>query len=211
MTEAPLRNRFALTATALVFVNLLPLLGVLLLDWSVAPIMLLYWSENVVVGVFNIVKMIKARGTIPTTMNMTVNGRPVQESSRRGLIVFFLFHYGIFTFVHGVFVFVRFGTLGIRPRDFLIAFALLILSHGISYRRHFIGGGEYRRVSFTQLFWQPYKRVIIMHLTILLGGAWAQAKGSPPLALAFMVVLKTGIDLLSHYLEHRKLAKTVTT
>ncbi len=88
-----------------------------------------------------------------------------------------------------------------------LALLFLTVSHGISYRRNFIGRGEYQRVAFTTLFWQPYSRVIIMHLTILLGGTWAQAKGSPLYALLVLVILKTAIDLALHLLERRKFAK----
>jgi hypothetical protein len=43
-----------------------------------------------------------------------------------------------------------------------------------------------------------------MHVTILLGGAWAQTKGSPVFALLVLVTLKTAIDLALHLLERRK-------
>ncbi len=39
------------SAIVLVLVNLLPLGGVLALDWQVFDVLLLYWSENVVIGV----------------------------------------------------------------------------------------------------------------------------------------------------------------
>ena len=85
-----------------------------------------------------------------------------------------------------------------------LALLFLTVSHGISYRRNYIGRGEFQRVAFTGLFWQPYSRVIVMHITILLGGAWAQAKGSPVYALLVLVILKTLIDLTLHLLERKK-------
>ena len=39
-----------LSVAALVAVNLIPLAGVFFLDWDIGPILLLYWSENLVVG-----------------------------------------------------------------------------------------------------------------------------------------------------------------
>ena len=47
------RRRASLAA--LVGVNVLPLLGVILLDWDVAALMLLYWSENLVIGFYTLV------------------------------------------------------------------------------------------------------------------------------------------------------------
>jgi hypothetical protein len=58
------------------------------------------------------------------------------------------------------------------------------------------------------LFWQPYARVVVMHLTILVGGGVALTIGAPPLILMVMVVLKTGADLVSHSLERRKFTRS---
>lgn len=42
----------------LVAANMLPLLGVLIFGWSTFEIVLLYWFENVVLGVINVLKMV---------------------------------------------------------------------------------------------------------------------------------------------------------
>src|SRR6266545_3594202 len=46
---------------ALVLANAVPLLGVLFLGWTVFPLVLLYWLENVVVGGFNVAKLLMAQ------------------------------------------------------------------------------------------------------------------------------------------------------
>jgi len=201
---ATLRQRLRASPLALVTANLMPLLGVLAFNWNVTPIMVFYWAENLVVGFYNVLKMRRAQGAVAGS-GTTLNGRAVQQSDRRAMIVFFVVHYGMFTLCHGIFVLVMFGA-GFRAvfSDLGLALLLLAFSHGVSYRRNFIGRGEYQRVAFTSLFWQPYSRVIVMHLTILAGGAWAQAKGSPIYALLVLVALKTVIDLALHLLEHRK-------
>jgi hypothetical protein len=197
------------SSLALIVANLVPLAGVLGLDWNVSWIMLFYWSENLVIGFFNVLKMRRAEGPVGNS-RMTLNGRPVVENSRRSLIVFFMVHYGGFTFCHGIFVVAMFGAhLRGSPTQFGMGLLTLLLSHGVSYRRNFIGRGEYKRVSFATLFWQPYGRVVIMHMTILLGGAWAQSKGSPVYGLLVLITLKTTIDLAAHWIEHRKFQKPV--
>ena len=40
--------------------NVLPLVGVLLWDWDVFALLVLFWMENVVVGVFFILRMMLA-------------------------------------------------------------------------------------------------------------------------------------------------------
>ena len=47
---------------ALIVANLIPLVGVLFLGWSVWNILVIYWLENGIVGVFNVLKMSTAAG-----------------------------------------------------------------------------------------------------------------------------------------------------
>jgi hypothetical protein len=200
-------RRLRSSALALVVANLVPLVGVIALNWKVGPILVFYWVENLAVGFFNLFKMARARGPLDNS-RMTLNGRPVTEDSRKALMFFFALHYGGFTLGHGIFVMAMFAP-GMTNMLAQIGLGLLVLflSHGYSYRRNFIGRGEYLRVSFARLFWQPYARVIVMHLTILGGGALAASMGSPLGALLVLVALKTLIDLAAHWLERKQFSE----
>lgn len=46
-----------LSLASLVAANLIPLVGVFFFGWEVGPILLLYWSENLVVGGYNVLKV----------------------------------------------------------------------------------------------------------------------------------------------------------
>jgi hypothetical protein len=200
-------SRLRSSSLALVAANMVPLYGVLALGWKVAPIMVFYWAENLVVGFFNMLKMARAEGAVGDT-RMTLNGKPVTQDSRQALMFFFAAHYGCFTLVHGVFVMVMFSpALGNAAAELALALLVLSISHGYSYRHNFIGRGEYLHVSFAGLFWQPYARVIIMHLTIIVGGALAASLGMPLGALLVLVGLKTAIDLVAHWLERKKFSE----
>ena len=50
---------------------------------------------------------------------------------------------------------------------------------------------------------EPYKRVIVLHLTIIFGG-WLiiLLLGSPLPALILLIILKTSVDLRVHRQEH---------
>jgi hypothetical protein len=180
-----------------------PLAGVFFLGWEVSTILFLYWAENVVIGIFNVLKMSKARGS-RVKSNYTVNDRPARQAGRAGLIFFFMIHYGMFTLGHGIFVMVMFGIPKEAFQWIWLPLLLMFVSHGVSYVTNFIGNGEYERVSFQDLFIQPYSRIVVMHITIIIGGFMVQALGSPPAALMVMVVLKTGIDIISHLRERKK-------
>ena len=89
---------------ALVVANLVPLIGVLFFGWNVWMILIVYWLENGVVGVFNVLKILRAEGPIVPSANWTMNGRPMSAVGRGAIAGFFLMHYGIFWLVHGFFV-----------------------------------------------------------------------------------------------------------
>lgn len=203
---------------ALVAANTVPLLGVLFFGWNVWTILIVYWLENGIVGAFNIAKMAMAQGdasALSTTFN--VNGRGVSTMMKAGLIPFFIMHYGIFWLVHGVFVLSLpvFGTMGsgdadmttgMSPGTILLAVIALTISHAISYRFNFIGGGEYRRVSAAGQMFAPYGRLVVLHITIILGGIAIATTGAPAATIAILVGLKTLMDLGFHLAEHRKVA-----
>jgi len=195
---------------ALIAANVVPLLGVLWFGWKVFPLLLLFWFENLIIGAFNVVKMILA-----------------SPDSRKGwaaklfLVPFFSVHYGMFTLVHGVFVIGLFGgqfrqgapfpdlstVLGLIQEEHLgWAILGLTVSHAVSFGMNYIGEGEYRRASLDMLMSQPYGRIVVLHLTIMGGGFLMMALGSPTVGLVLLVVLKIGLDLSAHLKERRKFA-----
>ena len=130
---------------ALVLANLIPLAGVIFLGWSVWQILIIYWLENGIVGLYNVLKMQKAEGTDEASATVTINGRRPVGDAKSSLIPFFCLHYGIFWTVHGVFVLTLplFGasetggesSLGTTPDPLVLVIAViaLLISHGVSY------------------------------------------------------------------------------
>jgi hypothetical protein len=192
----------------LVAANLVPLYGVFSLHWQVFPILLLFWMENVVVGIFNALKMLVASPASPASWLTKII-----------MIPFFCFHYGMFTLIHGVFVFGFFGgyfTSGASfPNENSLfqaisnfqlgwAFLALFLSHAISFTINYIGKGEYKKAELKELMNQPYSRVVLLHVTILIGGFMVMSLGSPVFALLVLILLKTFIDIQAHLREHKK-------
>lgn len=203
-------ERRSASRIALIVANAVPLIGVLALHWTVFSVLLLYWSENVMVGGFNVLRMVWAQP-----------GGPAGWAMKLFLIPFFCVHYGLFTFVHGIFVLTLFGPEhGLRHigwgalvdavRHAGIGYALLFMlaNHLFSFLHDYLGRGEYRRVLVPVLLFQPYTRVMLLHVTILLGGFLVQLMGAPIVALVLLVVLKTGIDLRAHETERRKLGSS---
>lgn len=207
--------RLTLSAIFLISVNVVPLVGVAFFGWSLFAIMLLYWFENGIIGFLNVFKIALARKTSGTSA-FTFNGRRVSSTNKAFVIPFFIFHYGMFWTVHGVFVIVFFGFMddlsaggfgGFDPRGVAIAAALLLVSHLVSFFMNFVREREYLNVSPAEQMSRPYSRVIVLHLTILGGGFLAGYLGAPLASLVLLVVLKTAIDLRAHFKEHRDAAE----
>jgi Family of unknown function (DUF6498) len=201
---------------ALIVANLIPLAGVLFLGWSVWQILIIYWLENGIVGIINVLKMQRAQGTTdPLTVTYTINGRPAAGQAKAVLIPFFCLHYGIFWAVHGVFVLTlpvfgaaatggesSFGTTP-DPGVLVVAVIALSISHGLSFLLNFIGGGEYKRVSPAAQMSKPYGRLVVLHVTIIFGAIAISMTGAAVAALAILVVLKIALDVGLHLAEHR--------
>jgi hypothetical protein len=151
---------------------------------------------------------------------------PSGTAGRLLLIPFFIVHYGIFWVVHGVFVltlpiFMGIGStifaqpeglptfaledLGtIEPRGVIIATVGLAISHIISFFVNYVGRGEYLTVSpGTQMF-SVYGRVVVLHLTILIGAVAVGVLGTPLGALIVFVLGKIALDVAFHLREHRQ-------
>lgn len=188
------------SSVVLILANLVPLIGVLLFGWRVIDILMLYWVENIVIGVINVARMVVCRG------------------EKKGfLIPFFVVHYGIFCFGHlaavtGLFS-ASFGT-AIAWQYFLgspleeawrsplwIAIAGIAISHLFSFFGNFIAAGEYRRTNTRQLMQRPYGRIVVLHVTIITGAALIQWLGSPVSMLAVLIGAKIALDLKLHAAE----------
>ena len=209
---------------ALLAANTIPLWGVAFLNWDAFVIVALYWSENLIIGFYNTLKIAFARPANAPHI--------VTHLSKLFLIPFFIIHYGGFTAIHGlfillifqkgegslmtgkawpcVFIFVQmlFGVIkqmiSVIPSIARPAILALFVSHGISFVYNYLLNGEFASAKPSQLMGAPYSRVIVMHISILAGGFLLVAIGSPVALLLMLVVLKTIVDIKFHLREHRK-------
>ena len=226
---------FTVSIAALVVSNLVPLYGVLFRGWSLHLVLIMYWIESGIIGAYNVPKIAMARGSGEGSgrATFTVNDRPAETLSRVLLVPFFVFHYGLFWLVHGVFVFLLpvfagMGTLmfdgdqnlgpfgsvqfgGIDPRAVLIGAVALALSHGVSFVVNYLGAREYLTVSPAAQMFSVYGRVFVLHATILGGAFLVGWLGTPLAALAILVTGKIILDIAFHLREHRRAQAPLAT
>ncbi len=248
MIERSVRLARATSSTTsvvlLVAFNVVPLVGVLLWGWNVATLLVLYWVENGIVGLLNVPKMLLASAPEGGPVGVVRSGG-LAMVSKVGQVGFFLVHYGLFWFVHGIFVFtlpffigdalgfdgggldgafeVVPGAFGPGTETFvqgrptgpdLSAVALgaigLAISHGASFVINFLGRREYLRVTTARQMFAPYGRLVILHVTIIVGAMASLFLGTPVGAIVVLVILKTALDLTLHLKEHGTIGAAAT-
>ena len=170
--------------------NLFVLLTGLFWRVDVSFFLLLYWLENIVAGVFNVLKMI------------SVNNENSPLVLKLFTIPFFIVHYGVFNAAHLVFLLVFIGMFN-QSFDavgyLLDNFWLFLLNLGIlvvEYVQGFLGWRRYGMdTSVGELMFQPYRRIVVLHLTIILGAFLYFVFYSSRVFLLVLMVMKTLIDI----------------
>jgi hypothetical protein len=216
--EARADRHPVISSVALVVSNLIPLFGALLLGWSLFSIFFIFWLENVVIGIFNVLRMA-----------VTPAGNSFPPNNKAAIIISFVLLYGLAVFVHGAFVVGLFGgpvlkqdpgvvgehvsfmSFMIRrmfPVGVLVALIGLVIGHAVSYFSDFIGRREYRNTNLDALMGQPFGRVALVHVPLFCTGVllfkWSMA--APSFGLAVLVILKSAVDLRGHWRERKRFA-----
>jgi len=191
----------ALPLLAVIAGNITPVFGVLFYDWSLFDIFYLYWAENILIGGFTAIRMLMSAASWGIAMLI----------GTLFSIAFFTVHYGMFCFGHGMIIFELFykGSVDIAENEnYLLAYAfdnaqngfflallgitVVVITEGI---KKVIEDRREARMPQAIMF-TPYGRMIVLHLTIIFGGLAAQSLGTPIWALALLIILKTGYDIL---------------
>lgn len=100
---------------------------------------------------------------------------------------------------------------GVDPLAILVALVALAVSHGVSLWFNDLGRGEYRTANPVAQVFAPYGRLVVLHVTIILGASAIAFLGAPALVVAILVGLKTMLDLGFHLAEHRRRAAPAAT
>lgn len=194
------KTRVLVSVAVLLGANLLPLLGVALWGWKLFDLIVIYWLETLMIGGFAIMRMALTAGWFALVS-----------------VPFFIVHFGGFMAGHFVFLTVLFGAS--RGIDFArmpailremiathglwVAVIALAVSHGLGFLFRFLvpwlrerwRGAAPGTAAAGEVMFGPYKRVMVMHVTIIIGALLAEAYGSRLAFLALLVALKTATDL----------------
>ena len=209
------------SSIALIGANLIPLIGALLFGWNAILILALFWIENLVIGAFNVIKLLAIAAY-------------KKQPKALFLCAFFIFHYGAFCSIHGT---ILWEILGLEKLDkslyfnfewmgvaelfadgivvflaFIERFKLEILlgitalagSHFINFIENFILRGEIFDTQAKDLMAKPYAQIIVLHGGLILGAAGVEKFGSPIWLLIIIIGFKIAIEIIMHQRNLKK-------
>jgi hypothetical protein len=143
-------------------------------------------------------------------------GPSVMHAAKFVFLPFFLVHYGGFTAIHGVFVFTMFAqhfSPGAQPGFWLAVVAAFAVQGWQAWQRHRAyvppQWSEEQRAAghkdalmarrqalpLMRLMSEPYLRVGILHVVIVIGGMLALAAGTPMASLLLLIALKVAYEI----------------
>ena len=168
---------------SLIIANLIPVAGVLFLNWSAKEVFLVYCLETIIIGGFTLLKML-ITGLIVKKGEWQTTGGTTMKQPFWFFMLFFLVHYGMFVAIQmGIF----FGVSGIGDENGITFFnffsklpslltneayimlGVFIVSYGFRLTIDFILTGDYKTSSLGYLMFQPYGRIFIQQVTVILG------------------------------------------
>lgn len=194
------------SAIILILANSITIYGALFLDWEVFPLLMLFWAENVIIGCYNVLRILTSNPQSTTNLG-----------AKLFLAPFFTVHYGIFCFAHGIFLVVLFGkgdavqASGINvsllwrtltENGLFIGVLALLGSHGYSFIFNYLRKGEYQKINAYELMFRPYGRLILLHILIIGGGFLVMTLGLDLAGIIVLVLLKISVDVRAHIKEH---------
>ncbi len=184
-------------AWAILAVDLFPIVAVVTMGWGAIALVFLYWLENLILGVVALARM---------TGTSLKNG-PIGLLGMAFIGPFFTVHYGMFCFVHGVFV-SAFAMMAVdgepdfpTPTGLLdhalssganmktFAFAIIVLQVFL-FVQDFVLRGEYRKTTVDKEMMAPYGRIVVLHIGLFAGAFALVSLGEPMLGILALIGLR---------------------
>ena len=154
----------------------------------------IYWIQSVIIGFFNFIDLLTIKNYDPG--NAKLNGQPISEKNKGCLPWFFMMHYGLFHFVYGIFLLIKFSWYKVDKSFLLIGVAAFLAESLAGFIRRKTAEQELK-FNIGSLFFLPYLRIVPMHLVIMVP-AFFNVQPS-----IIFLVLKTIADIFSFILYQR--------
>lgn len=167
----------------LILANLVPVYGVWFLNWSAKEVFIVYCFETIIIGFFTLLKLGIAGAFKKTDVWQKTGSNTIKQPAIT-FMLFFLVHYGMFVAIQmGLFFSVSgigketglgfFNFFSKWPRlitnEAYIMLGVFIVSYAFRNVTEFILSGEYKTASLGYLMFQPYGRIFIQQVTVIIG------------------------------------------
>ena len=198
-------------------VDLFPIVAIFQLGWGATALVFLYWLENLIIGLVTILRM----GAVSTRQGV---------SGLLGFLfigAFFTFHYGMFCFVHGVFLMAFAGMSD--PGSFnegaimnLLGFAfstgqgmtwfaaIILCLQLFLFVRDFLLRGSFRESEATEEMARPYGRIVVLHIALFAGFGLLVSLGEPIAGVLGLILLRTAWGVVQSVSRHREITGSVS-
>ncbi len=189
-------------------IDLLPVYAVIAWGWNAVPLVMLYWMENVIVGVMTIPRLLVSGA------NFGVGG----VIGGVFMSAFFVVHYGMFCFVHGTFL-VAFASFNnpqamgsIAMGDILGIFLFgmnsglhvdwliyaIVVFQVLVFFLEFIWKGEWKRSNPGDEMNAPYGRIVLLHFGIFVGAGALFLLGQPMAGVLALILFRAAWGIMSN-------------
>ncbi len=186
---------------SLLIANVIPVIGVWFLGWSAKEVFLVYCLETIIIGGFTLLKML-ITGLIVKKDTWQTQGR-VSRQPFWFFMLFFLVHYGMFVAIqmglffsvsgigdeHGITFWNFFSKWpSLLTNEAYIMLGVFITSYGFRLTTDFILNGDYKTSSLGYLMFQPYGRIFIQQVTVILGSMFLSFGAGKVFILIFAAI-----------------------
>ena len=194
-----LKRKLTAADYLLIIVNLVPLYGVWFEGWNASQVFLVYCLETVIIGLFNVIKMACVTIFVRST-DVWENGGSTSMQSGWLFIFFFIAHYGFFVFVQTQ---MFFAISGIIPDGSLLMkyskipallgdngklmLLIFIAYYTLQNVFGFFASGVFKTISMGRLMFEPYMRIFVQQLVVIIGSFFLTFGASKIFVLVFVI------------------------
>lgn len=198
------KRKLTINDFPLIVINLIPLYGVWFEGWDASRIFLVYCLETVIIGLVNVLRMAGVTLFYRSKDKWHNNGSFTMQSGWF-FIFFFIVHYGFFVFIQTQIFFsvsgigddTGFATYTKIPQLLGPEGRLLLFIFIAAYCWQMVKGfysGEYREMSLMRMMFEPYVRIFVQQLVVILGSMFLSF-GLGRIFIVILVATKLAADL----------------
>ena len=187
---------------SLIIANLIPVMGVWFLNWSAKEVFVVYCLETIIIGFFTLLKLL-ITGLVRKKDVWQTQGASVTKQPFWFFMLFFLVHYGMFVAIqmglffavsgigdeNGITFFNFFSKWpSLLTNEAYIMLGVFIISYGFRLTSDYILTGDYKTSSLGYLMFQPYGRIFVQQVTVILGSMFLSFGAGKTFILIFALI-----------------------